>query len=98
MQNKSLFSYGVKAYVTTGIDDENPNVVNSFSLSQNHPNPFNPTRTIKFRLRVEGMTKLVVCDSLGQEVKVLLNKNMRAGHIQCRLMEMIYRQACIFTN
>ncbi len=51
-----------------------------FELSQNYPNPFNPTTTINFRLRNEGITKLVVYNILGQEVKVLLNEHMRAGH------------------
>jgi hypothetical protein len=50
-----------------------------FNLQQNYPNPFNPTTVINFTLRGEGMTKLVVYNSLGQEVKILLNENMRAG-------------------
>ncbi len=76
---KPPMEYGVKAYVTTGIDDENPNFPKKFSLSQNYPNPFNPTTVINFTIGVEGMTQLVVYNTLGQEVKVLLNKNMRAG-------------------
>ena len=48
-------------------------------LYQNYPNPFNPTTIINFRLRTEGMTKLVVYNILGQQVKVLLNENMQAG-------------------
>ncbi len=54
-------------------------MLGKFELSQNYPNPFNPTTIINFRLRTEGMTKLVVYNMLGQQVKVLLNKNMRAG-------------------
>ncbi len=50
-----------------------------FELSQNYPNPFNPTTVINFTLRKEGMTKLVIYNSLGQEVKILLNENMQAG-------------------
>ncbi len=65
----------------TDIDEEGLNSKGEmeFKLSQNYPNPFNPTTTINFKLRVEGMTKLVVYNILGQEVKVLLNENMRAG-------------------
>ena len=51
----------------------------TWKLSQNYPNPFNPTTTINFSLRTKGMTKLVVYNTLGQEVKVLLNENMQAG-------------------
>ena len=50
-----------------------------FELSQNYPNPFNPTTVITFTLQREGATKLVVYNSLGQEVKTLLNENMRVG-------------------
>ena len=76
---KPPMEYGVKAYVTTGISDKNPNILNSFSLLQNYPNPFNPTTVINFTLGAEGMTKLVVYNSLGQQVKVLLNENMKVG-------------------
>ncbi len=76
---KPPMEYGVNAYIITGIDDENPNIIRSFSLSQNYPNPFNPTTVINFTLSAEGIAKLVVYNSLGQIVKVLLNKNMRAG-------------------
>ncbi len=51
----------------------------SFTLLQNYPNPFNPTTIIDFSLQAEGMTKLVVYNVLGQEIKVLLNENLSAG-------------------
>ncbi len=76
---KPPMEYGVKAYITTRIDDENPNVINSFSLLQNYPNPFNPTTVINFALNMGGIAKLVIYNSLGQKVKVLINQYMGAG-------------------
>ncbi len=60
------------------VEEENRMPV-KFELSQNYPNPFNPTTIINFSLRTEGMTKLVVYNILGQQVKVLLNENMQVG-------------------
>ena len=51
----------------------------TWKLSQNYPNPFNPTTMIDYTLPTDGMTKLSIYNVLGQEVKVLVNENMRAG-------------------
>lgn len=75
------YAYIVEYREITDVEDSDGNSTEKmgFELSQNYPNPFNPTTTINFRLRIEGMTKLVVYNILGQQVKVLLNENMRAG-------------------
>jgi len=52
----------------------------AFSLAQNYPNPFNPTTRISFDLPEQALTKLVVYNILGQQVNVLTNRHMNAGH------------------
>ncbi len=76
-----ILSYIVEYRQITDVKDIDGHSVDEmkFKLSQNYPNPFNPTTTIDFTLTKEGMTKLVVYNILGQEVKVLLNENMQAG-------------------
>jgi hypothetical protein len=50
-----------------------------YSLSQNHPNPFNPSTKISFEIPKNGYVSLKVYDLLGREVAALVNKNKLAG-------------------
>jgi hypothetical protein len=51
---------------------------NSYSLDQNYPNP-GATTQIDFSLPVEGPTRLIVYNSLGQAVRTLVDGNVSAG-------------------
>ncbi len=55
-------------------------IVNSFSLEQNFPNPFNPATRIKFAIPTESSVKLVVTNLLGQEVDVIVDEIISAGN------------------
>lgn len=58
-----------------------PNVVpNTFFLSQNFPNPFNPTTIIRFGLPVAEKVTLKIYDVLGREVKTLINEELKPGY------------------
>ncbi|MFH1526802.1 MAG: T9SS type A sorting domain-containing protein [Bacteroidota bacterium] len=50
-----------------------------FVLEQNYPNPFNPTTTINFSLPKTGRVSLSIFNILGQEVEVLIDKEMLPG-------------------
>lgn len=51
----------------------------NYSLVQNYPNPFNPTTTIKYELPQESYVIIKLYDTLGQEVKNLVDSNKAAG-------------------
>lgn len=53
--------------------------VDNFQLEQNYPNPFNPETTIRFTLKNNQDTRLVVFNLKGQVVRTLLNTTLNAG-------------------
>ena len=64
--------------VITGIEDNNL-VPKEFSLSQNYPNPFNPSTKIEFTVAKTENISLIIYNILGQQVKVLVNREVNAG-------------------
>jgi len=67
-----------------GISGNNQNIPDKFELSQNFPNPFNPSTKIKFEIPDSERnnsfdTELIVYDMLGREVSVLVNTSLKAG-------------------
>ena len=52
---------------------------NDYELTQNFPNPFNPTTNIVYQLPVDGFVSVKVYNILSQEVASLVNENKRAG-------------------
>jgi len=54
-------------------------IPNHFALSQNHPNPFNPSTIITYDLPKEGMVTIKIYDLLGREVKTLVDEYKSAG-------------------
>ncbi len=51
----------------------------SYNLSQNFPNPFNPSTVIRYAMPVAGNVTLNVYNALGQKVAELVNGFMPAG-------------------
>jgi len=59
--------------------DLNFEIPESYTLYQNHPNPFNPTTIIGFTLPESGMVNLKVYNTIGELVAELVNGQMEAG-------------------
>ncbi len=60
-------------------------VPSDFALLQNHPNPFNPSTTIRYSLPGSGFVSLKVFDMVGQQVATLVEGHRQAGSYQVRL-------------
>lgn len=51
----------------------------ALALGGNHPNPFNPSTTISYQLPEAGPVRLAVYNSLGQQVRLLVNGDQPTG-------------------
>ncbi|MFQ5676573.1 MAG: FlgD immunoglobulin-like domain containing protein [bacterium] len=66
----------IAAAVTSVSEDPVPA---EFSLSQNHPNPFNPETKIRDRLAAVGNVELTIFDITGRHVRTLVHGAQNAG-------------------
>jgi hypothetical protein len=65
--------------VYTNIEKEEFKVISDFYLSNNYPNPFNPTTIISWQSPVGSHQTLKVYDLLGREVAILVDEFKPAG-------------------
>lgn len=57
----------------------NSSIADGYSLSQNFPNPFNPTTVINFSLPLKNFVTIKVYDVNGKEIAELINAEKQAG-------------------
>ena len=74
--------YKIDLNLLTDAENEQPQIVNRFSLSQNYPNPFNPSTKIQYMIGSKQFVQLKVYDILGNEVATLVNKEQPAGNYE----------------
>lgn len=69
---------------TTGLPSDVPGGLSSaphiYSLSQNHPNPFNPKTTISFSLARTELVTIAIYNILGQKIETLMSETKSAGN------------------
>jgi exo-beta-1,3-glucanase (GH17 family) len=63
----------------SAVQESSENVPASFELLQNHPNPFNPSTTIRFALPQPSLVTIKIYDILGREVRTLVDRKFEAG-------------------
>jgi len=73
--NTSEFSRGV----TTRVQQGTIQAPVEYALLQNHPNPFNPSTTIKFGVREAGRVRIELFDLLGRSVAMLVDQPCESG-------------------
>ncbi|MDZ7762914.1 MAG: T9SS type A sorting domain-containing protein [Melioribacteraceae bacterium] len=61
----------------TSVEDEE--MLLTYDIDQNYPNPFNPTTTINYAIPEANYVSIKIYNMLGQEVKTLVNKDVKAG-------------------
>lgn len=66
--------------VSTDIEDENEINPEQFKLSQNYPNPYNPSTTINFSIQDNGFTTIDLFDIKGEFIANILANELNAGN------------------
>jgi len=66
--------------VLTDVSNFNNNLPSEYQLSNNYPNPFNPTTNIQYSIPRNELVSLVVYNLLGQKVVTLVNAEFGAGN------------------
>jgi len=62
------------------VSKNNSDIPKNYEISQNFPNPFNPTTVINYQIPVSSFVTLKVYDILGREVATLVNARKNAGY------------------
>jgi hypothetical protein len=71
--------FTVSFIATEAPDEPAPAAPKDFELEQNYPNPFNPQTQIRFHLNRPERVNLTIYNTLGQQVRRLLNGPLEAG-------------------
>jgi photosystem II stability/assembly factor-like uncharacterized protein len=82
--------YGVLLHTTNGgvtfVDEKQVDEIPStYFLSNNFPNPFNPSTTINYSIPKQSNVTLKLFDVLGRELFTLVNKEQRQGNYEVEL-------------
>jgi len=84
--NAGIYSYRLKQVDFDGtFEYSNEILVNvtaplEFTLDQNFPNPFNPSTTINYSIPNSSFVQLIVYNSIGQEIAILVNEIIEGGN------------------
>ncbi len=78
------FSVNDLLFILNSIEDDRNarELVTSFELYPNHPNPFNASTVIKYDLPRTSKVTIIIYNILGQEVTTLVDEEQPAGHHQ----------------
>jgi len=66
----------------TGIEGDDKTIPESYILSRNFPNPFNPVTKIKYGLPQESEVKLFIYNMLGEKAAEIVNEFQKAGRYE----------------
>ena len=75
----TVFGVCLKGELTAGIPQVESIMPRSYAISQNIPNPFNPSTEISYQLPQSGAVKLEIYNLVGQRINTLVQGDQKAG-------------------
>ena len=78
-RSNSTWAYTTLQPYKKNVGKEVANAITEYKLSENYPNPFNPSTVINYQIPTSGKVTLKVYDVLGKEIATLVNENKEAG-------------------
>ncbi len=66
----------------TAVEENQIEIPSSYNLSQNFPNPFNPSTKIKYSIPQSSQVQIKIFDVLGKEIETLVNEEKPAGNYE----------------
>ena len=82
-KNRLLWIDTLDFYYSELVDvEKSNNLINTFNLSDNFPNPFNPTTTINYSIPKKSNVVIKVYDILGNEIEALVNEEKSTGNYE----------------
>ncbi len=72
----------VAYFGVSDVDEYNTELLSlyTFTLEQNYPNPFNPATNIRYSISEQTQVQLIVYDTVGKEVAILIDKVKNPGN------------------
>lgn len=67
------------AKIATSVHDSDDQGPGQFFLSQNHPNPFNPSTKLVYNLPQNSHVRIIVYDMYGKKIRTLVDERKSAG-------------------
>ena len=80
----STITINIKMNKIVGVSEINPPTINSFTLSQNFPNPFNSTTTFIYSLQEDEQVEINIYDEKGELVQKLFKGFQNKGEYRLR--------------
>jgi chitinase len=77
--NEQPLLEAIGATMITSVPVNPPTSPADFVLHDNYPNPFNPSTTIRFSMKVAGRATLTIVDLLGREITTLVDAEKSPG-------------------
>ena len=76
---ETVFGVCLKGELTAAVSHAQTALPTAYSVGQNHPNPFNPSTAITYRMPASGPVRLEVYNLLGQKIDTLVNAQQKSG-------------------